>query len=163
MFSFKGYDREDAPKRHLGQRKPRRNGTPRVEFLEKRQLLTSAELPAPLWTPSDPTNLLDAQNGPMANLGVGTVGVYAAYVDSGGNTTQLAAEFPTVYFENGLVGLQVKSLGGDFSQYESQLTDVGMQITTASSYLRLRRRLCPGQRTADDRRNAADDERPGAL
>ena len=33
-----------------------------------------------------------------------------------------------------MVGLQVKSLGGDFSQFETQLTDVGMQVTTASSY-----------------------------
>ena len=133
MASFKGYDRDDAQKRRQGQRKPRRNGIPRIEFLEKRQLLTGEALPAPLWTPSDPTNLLDAQNGPMANLGAGTVGVYAAYANSGGNTSQLASEFPTVYFQNGMVGLQVKSLGGDFSQYETELTDVGMQITTASS------------------------------
>ena len=33
-----------------------------------------------------------------------------------------------------MVGLQLKSLGGDFSQFLTQLTDVGMQITTSSSY-----------------------------
>ena len=134
MASFNGYDRDDAQKRRQGQRKPRRNGLPRIEFLEKRQLLAGDALPAPIWLPSDPTNLLDAQNGPMANLGAATVGVYAAYANSGGNTSQLASEFPTVYFQNGMVGLQVKSLGGDFSQFETELTDVGMQVTTASSY-----------------------------
>ncbi len=136
MASFKGYDREDGQKRRQGQRKARRNGIPRIEFLEMRQLLTGGPsvLPAPLWTPSDPRNLLDAQNGPMANLGAGTVDIYAAYVHNGGNTSQLAAEFPTVEFQNGMVGLQVKSLGGDFSSSRLQLTDAGMQITTASSY-----------------------------
>ncbi len=135
MASFKGYDREDGQKRRQGLRKARRNGIPSIEFLEQRQLLTGNTnvLPAPLWTPSDPGNLLDAQNGPMANLGAGTVDIYAAYLKNGGNTSQLAAEFPSVEFENGLVGLNVKSLGGDFSQFVTQLTNVGMQITTTSA------------------------------
>ena len=95
MASFKGYDREDGQKQRQGQRKPRRQGIPRIEFLEKRQLLSGSNdtLPTPLWKPTD-SNLLDAQNGPMANLGVNSVGVYKAYLDSGGNTSGLAAEFP---------------------------------------------------------------------
>ncbi len=44
------------------------------------------------------------------------------------------AEFPLVEFQNGLVGMQVKSLGGDFSQFLTQLQDVGMNITISSAY-----------------------------
>ena len=136
MASFKGYDREDGQERRQGKRKARRNGIPKIEFLERRQLLSGSNnpLPAPLWTPSDPGNLLDAQNGPMANLSASSVNIYAAYVNSGGNTSQLAAEFPTIQFQNGMVDLQVKSLGGDFSQFENSLTSLGLQVTTASSY-----------------------------
>jgi large repetitive protein len=134
MASFKGYDRDDAQKRRQGQRKTRRNGIPRIEFLEKRQLLASGDtLPAPLWKPSDPTNLLDAQNGPMANLGAETVEVYSAWLNSNGNTSQLPSEFPKVEFQNGMVGLDVKSLGGSFSQFLTSLTDLGMQITTSNA------------------------------
>ncbi|MFI5457180.1 MAG: Ig-like domain-containing protein [Isosphaerales bacterium] len=137
MGSFKGYGRQEGPARRRNQKNPQRQGRPSIEFLEARQLLsgttsTSTTIPAPLWTPTD-TNLFDAQNGPMANLGVGVVGVYQAYVQSGGNTSQLAAEFPTIEFQNGLVGVSVKSLGGDFNQFVTQLTDVGMQIQSTST------------------------------
>ena len=70
----------------------------------------------------------------MANLGVGIVNIYAAYVKGGDSAANLQAEFPQDEFQNGMVGLQLKSLGGDFSQYLSQLTNVGMSITTSSSY-----------------------------
>ncbi len=73
----------------------------------------------------------------MANLGVGLVSVYKSYVQSGGNT--VAARRPNsrlIEFQNGMVGIQVKSLGGDFSQFESQLTNVGMQITAVERLLR---------------------------
>ena len=51
--------------------------SPGSSFSRIRQLLSGSNDadPAPLWTPTD-TNLLDAQNGPMANLGVSTVDVY---------------------------------------------------------------------------------------
>ncbi len=95
-------------------------------------MLTGGGL-TPVWTPTS-TNLLDAQNGPMANLGVQLVDIYGAYTKGGDSSANLAAEFPQVEFQNGLVGLQLKSLGGDFSQYVSQLTTVGMDVTTSSSY-----------------------------
>ena len=95
MASFKGYDREDGQKQRQGQRKPRRNGIPRIEFLENRQLLSggTGTTPPPFWTPTN-TNLLDAQNGPMANLGVNAVGVYKAFLNSGGNTSAAAGRVP---------------------------------------------------------------------
>ena len=96
MASFKGYDRQEGQKRRQGQRKPRRHGIPRIEFLENRQLLTGGTTtPYPRRSGRRRTrNLLDAQNGPMANLGVDAVDVYKAYLDSGGNTSQLADRVP---------------------------------------------------------------------
>ncbi len=94
---LQGNDRHEGQKRRQGQRKPRRQGIPRIEFLEKRQLLSGtapvSPTPPPIWTPTN-NNLFDAQNGPMANLGANTVGVYSAYVKSGGNTSQLAGSIP---------------------------------------------------------------------
>ncbi len=90
-------------------------------------------IPAALWHPTD-TNLFDAQNGPMANLGTGLVGIYQAYVQSAGQTSQLAAEFPNIEFSGGMVGIQVKSLGGDFSTFQSDLTNVGVKVLDSSAY-----------------------------
>src|SRR5271165_2582694 len=138
MGSFKGYGRQERPVRRRSQKNPKRQGLPAIEFLETRTLLSggtnsSPAIPAPLWKPTD-TNLFDAQNGPMANLGTGLVGVYQAYVQSGGQTSQLAKEFPLIEFQSSLVGMQVKSLGGDFNQFVTSLQDVGMKITTSSAY-----------------------------
>ena len=137
MGSFKGYGRPEQPSRRRVQKSPNRYGDFRIEYLEDRRLLTgngsTTGLPAPLWTPTS-TNLFDAQHGPLANLGAGAVEVYTAYVESGGQTSQLQKEFPAIEFQNGMVGLQLKSLGGDFSQFVSTLQDAGMQVTTTSSY-----------------------------
>src|SRR5262249_24861706 len=119
MGSFMAKGRNQVPNRRRGNRHTmKRSGFPKVEVLEERHLLSGADpsLPPPLWQPTS-TNLFDAQNGPMANLGVGSVAVYQAYVQGQGDASGLAAEFPAVEFDNGLVGLQVKSLGGDFNQF----------------------------------------------
>ena len=107
-----------------------------------------ATILAPLWKPTD-NDLFDAQNGPMANLGTDLVSIYQssviggnaadggavnAAVASGDSAAQLSAQFPQVEFQNGLVGMEVKSLGGDFNQFVTQLTDLGMQITASSAY-----------------------------
>src|ERR1039458_9719077 len=137
MGSFKGYGRPEETSRRRSQKTPKRQGLPRIEFLEERRLLSGGNggstIPAPLWSPTS-TNLFDAENGPMANLGTGLVSVYQAYVESGGQTSQLQAEFPTIEFSGGLVGLQLKSLGGDFSQFQTQLTDVGLVAMVSSQY-----------------------------
>ncbi len=138
MASFKGYGRQEGPGRRKGKKNPRRQGLPKIEFLEARRLLASSAggtgtLPPPLWTPTD-SNLFDAQHGPMANLGTAVVGIYQEYMQSGGGPAQVAAANPLIEFQNGMIGMQVKSLGGDFSQFTSQLTDVGMQITNSSAY-----------------------------
>ncbi len=138
MGSFKGYGRPEQPSRRRSQKNPKRNGLPLVEFLEERRMLSgsttpSSTIPAPLWTPTD-TNLADAQNGPMANLGVALVDIYQSYVQSGGQTSQLPAAYSEIQFNNGMVGMEVKSLGGDFGQFQTQLQDLGMQVMASSSY-----------------------------
>ncbi len=135
MGSFKGYGRHEGPKRRRNHRNPKREGLPSIEFLEARQLLTgdSSQIPAPLWRPTD-TNLYDVQNGPMANMGQELISVYKAFIQSGGNTSSLATEFPEVEFNNGMIGTQVKSLGGDFSQFVTTLRDVGLHVTSSSAY-----------------------------
>ena len=135
MGSFKRNGQSQGPNRRRNKSAAKRQGFLGIEALESRRLLSGpGETPLqPLWTPTS-TNLFDAQNGPMANLGVQLVEVYQAYVDGNGNTAALQSEFPSVEFQNGEVGAQLKSLGGDFSQYVSQLTDVGMQVTASSAY-----------------------------
>ncbi len=138
MGSFKTSGRNDGQKRRRdSKRNQHRFEMPMIEFLENRRLLTGGgptSIPAPYWTPTD-TNLFDAQNGPMANLGTALVTIYKAYVTSGGDTSGLAAQFPNVYFnQSGMVGVQLKSLGGDFNQYLQDLTNLGVQITASSTY-----------------------------
>jgi large repetitive protein len=124
-----------------------------VEFLEDRHLLAVAvmgpsNIPAPYWTPTD-SNLYDAQNGPMANLGPDFVSIYQAYETGLASSTPsvtstpaavstrvadgLAARFPSIQFNDGLVGIDVNSLGGDFNQFVSTLQSLGMQVTASSS------------------------------
>jgi hypothetical protein len=139
MGKFSGNLRPEKSLRRRNSKNPKRSGRPTIEFLEARTLLTggngggSTSIPAPLWHPSN-TNLFDAQNGPMANLGSDVVGIYKAYVQSGGQTSQLASEFPKIEIQSGMVGLQLKSLGGDFSQFVTQLQDVGLHVVNSSAY-----------------------------
>jgi hypothetical protein len=134
MGSFRSKVRNHGLNRRRSKASSGRQGFPRIESLEDRRLLSGGDTTlTPLWQPTS-TNLLDAQNGPMANLGVGIVNVYAAYAQNGNSADGLQAQFPQDEFQNGMVGLQLKSLGGDFSQYVSQLTEVGMNVTTSSAY-----------------------------
>jgi hypothetical protein len=131
MGNFKGNGRQEGPKRRRGEKNPQRRGTPSLEVLEPRRLLSGGDNTAPtgpLWTPTS-TNLFNAQDGPMANLGVAPVNIYESYIQSGGNTSQLQSQFPDVMFRNGMVGMDLKSLNGDFSQFESQVIETGFQVT----------------------------------
>ena len=136
MGSFKSKGRNQGPNRRRGKASPGRQGFPRIESLEeqapadrRRRRHTHAALDA---------DLHESRSTPRTarwpTWASGLVNVYAAYLQDGDNAANLQAEFPQVQFQNGMVGVQLKSLGGDFSQYLSQLTNVGMQVTTSSSY-----------------------------
>ena len=159
MGSFKRNGRNQGPNRRRGKSSPGRQGFPRIESLEERRLLSGGgDGPSArrIWTPTS-TNLFDAQNGPMANLGVGIVNVYEAYCPR--PATDAASSRPSsrrLSSRTGWSVVQLKSLGGDFSQFSAQLTEVGMNVTTSSSYYGAGRRLRPDQRAADHRRDGPD-------
>jgi hypothetical protein len=145
-----------GPRRQVKRHRPRaarRFAGSLVEVLEGRQLLAvvvagPSAIPAAYWTPTD-TNLFDAQNGPMANLGTELVSIYQSYVDGIATASTavestptaaaanvaagLASQYPTIEFRDGLVGMDIKSLGGDFNQFVATLTGLGMDVTASSS------------------------------
>ena len=80
MKNFRESGRSAGSGRRRQLRNPRRNALPIAEYLESRQLLSggatyATAIPAPLWQPMN-TNVFDAQNGPMANLGTNLVSIY---------------------------------------------------------------------------------------
>ena len=85
-------------------------------------------IPAPLWTPTS-TNLFDAQNGPMANLGSDWSTSTRRMCRAAATRRSSRPSSPRSNSITGWSGIQVKSLGGDFNQFQTQLTNVGMQIT----------------------------------
>ena len=87
----------------------------------------------PVWKPSS-TNLADVQNGPMANMGSALINVYQTFNNLGGNVSQLAAKHPQLQFKGNSVLVGVNSGGGDFGQFTSSLTNLGMQITASSAF-----------------------------
>ena len=127
---------------------------PIAEYLESRQLLSggatyATAIPAPLWQPMN-TNVFDAQNGPMANLGTNLVSIYQSYA-TGTAASRLASQFPTVEFDDGLVGMDIKSLGGNFGQFVSTLADLGMQVTASSAGTGIAEGWVPVGGATDDR------------
>ena len=114
MASFKGYGRQEGQKRRQGQRKPRRQGLPRIEFLETRQLLTGVRRrPFPRRSGRRRTRTCSTpRTARWPTWAPARSAIYKAYVHSGGNTSQLAAEFPQIEFQNGMVGLAGQEPGG---------------------------------------------------
>ena len=133
MGSFRSKGRNHGLNRRRSKASAERQSFPRLESLEERRLLSGgSDTLTPIWKPTS-TDLFDAQNGPMANLGVGIVSIYKAYVQDGNSTALLASQFPQDNFQNGMVGLQLKMLdGGDFSSYLSQIAEAGMHVTASS-------------------------------
>ena len=136
MGSFKRDGQGQGPNRRRSKSSPKRQGFLGIESLEARRLLTGGGggggSLAPLWTPTS-TDLYNVQDGPMANLGNQLISIYQQTVQDGKSASALAQEFPQIEFQGNDVGLELKSLGGDFSQFQTSLQDVGMQISTTSS------------------------------
>ena len=120
-------------------------------------------VPAPLWTPDGPTNLLDAQNGPMANLGVNTVSVYKAYLDSGGNTSSSRPSSRRSSSRTGWSGCRSRAWAAISTSSSPSSPTSGCRLLDTSATYGVGRWLRAGQRVADDRRAAPDDGRPGPV
>ncbi|MFO0910301.1 MAG: hypothetical protein U0794_18485 [Isosphaeraceae bacterium] len=129
MGSFKSNDRNQGPDRRRDDR-GRRRGLPRVETLEGRVLLDGS---GDIWKPTSP-DLADVKSGPMANQGQFLIGIYQAYLRSGGNTAGLASQFPLIQFSGDGAQVLVDVKGtGDFAAFTNTLRGIGMTVTATSS------------------------------
>ena len=135
MGSFKRNGQSRGPNRRRNKSNPVRQGFLGIESLESRRLLSGGgtPLPAPYWTPTS-SDISNVQSGPMANLGQDLIGVYESYLSHQGQTSQLPGQFPTLRFQGTSVLIAVNSLGGDFSQFQTSLQNLGMKVVASSSY-----------------------------
>ena len=127
MGSFKANGGEQGPNRRRNSKKSKRRGFPKLEWLEERHLLSGGSG----WHPTS-TNLADAQNGPMANLGTDLVKVYSQFQSGHGDTAKLAAAFPYLEFQNDSVFVGMSSYK-DFSTFQTELNNLGMRATDSST------------------------------
>src|SRR5271157_331110 len=128
MGSFMAYGREQGT-RERRNKLARRRGLLQLEWLlEERVLLSTATRFQPTTT-----NLADVQNGPMANLGQQMIGVYQSFVNSGGQASQLATQFPYLSFQGNMVLAGFQEYGTNFSQFQTDLQNLGMQVTVSSA------------------------------
>ncbi|MDR3620298.1 MAG: S8 family serine peptidase, partial [Paludisphaera borealis] len=131
MGSFKAGGSDKGPDRRRGKHQAKRQGFPRLEWLEGRLLLASSVLDGgnPIWH-STSDNPADIQNGPMANLGGQLVTLYQKF-QSGLTSNQLSQQFPLLQIKNGSVQIGLTT-GGDISKLGTSVVNMGMQITAAS-------------------------------
>ena len=110
------------PKRRFDDPRRRRMSVLVMESLENRRLLTVVPTPSvPTWHPTD-TNLLDAQNGPMANLGPYAVTAYSDFLKyeaqgaKGTFSTSVSTSVMVVGFD---VEVDVEGYDGNFAAFET--------------------------------------------
>lgn len=79
MGSFKAGGSDKGPDRRRGDKRSKRQGFPKLEWLEGRLLLATSALEGgnPIWQPTS-QNISDIQHGPMANLGGQLITLYQA-------------------------------------------------------------------------------------
>jgi hypothetical protein len=131
MASFNDNRRGEGPKRRPEDARRRRQSVVAMEWLENRRLLTGGNPTAPpTWLPTN-GNLLDAQNGPMANLGTDVVkayGEYLSYVAAGSKGTFTPTVTQTVLTKGNTLGIDVRGYG-NFTTFENSLISLGMTVT----------------------------------
>ena len=138
MASFKGNGRGDGPKRRSDDPRRRRKELPDLEGLEQRRLLSGTPGSGTSWHPTT-TNLLDAENGPMANLGqivVSAYSQYSKYISAGSQGTFTSPLTSRVQFQGNSIGLDVRGTG-NFQAFENALTSLGMKITASNASLEI--------------------------
>jgi len=129
MRSFKANGREQGSRERRTTKLARRRGLLKLEWLEERVLLSTLVRGQPT-----STNLADVQNGPMANLGQQMIGVYESFVNAQGQTCQLPSQFPYFSFQGDMIQAEFQEYGTNFSQFQTQLQNLGMQVTVSSAY-----------------------------
>ncbi|OJW22580.1 MAG: hypothetical protein BGO49_00940 [Planctomycetales bacterium 71-10] len=134
MGSFKAGGGDKGPDRRRGKKQVKRQGSPRLEWLEGRVLLATDALAGgnPVWHATS-ADIADIDDGPMAPLGGQLIKVYLAYQGGARNDASLAAKFPQLQFRNGSVLMSATSWG-DFASFQQTLANQGMQVTASSAY-----------------------------
>ncbi|AMV39418.1 Ig-like domain-containing protein [Planctomyces sp. SH-PL62] len=132
MGSFKADSGDKGPDRRQGKKHAKRQGSPKLEYLEGRILLASDPLQGgnPIWNARS-VDIGDVQNGPMAPLGGQLINLYQKQ-QSGLTSNALAAAFPALQIRNGsvLVGL---TTWGDLNALQKTVKNLGMQVTSSST------------------------------
>ena len=129
MASFNDNRRGEGPKRRPGDPRRRRQSVLAMELLENRRLL-AATPSSSTWHPTD-SNLLDAQNGPMANLGPDSIKVYSqflTYVAAGAKGTFNPTTTAPIEFVGVDMGIDIRGTGS-LTTYIKSLQSEGMVVT----------------------------------
>ncbi len=150
MASFNDNRRGEGPKR--------RHDDPRRRRSERPGDGAAGESPAPdrRQRPGVPTstNLGDAQNGPMANLGPAAVDIYSeyqSYVAAGAKGTFTSPQSKDVYVYGTDVGIDVRGYG-NFKTFEQSMVSLGMVVTATTPSIDLVEGFVPIAKLAPGRR-----------
>ncbi len=139
MGSSKGHGREDGSKRRDGDPRRRRQGRPRLEFLENRRLLAGVGTnPGVTWHPTS-TDPYDVQNGPLANLGKDLIQVYhdfATYSQAGDKGTFTSSRASTLFIQGTSVGVDIRGYG-DFASFQQSLKTIGVTVLATDARLNI--------------------------
>ncbi len=132
MGSVKPGVGDQKPRTRRGVKDLRHRGSPRLEPIERRLLLST--IGNPYCTPTT-INLADAEHGPMANLGVDLVNIYQAFENEHISTATLANRYPSYIFQGNsvLIGLNAYS---DFPVLQTQASSLGMQVIATDPNVR---------------------------
>jgi len=132
MERFKASGREQGPNGRRNKKQARRQNFLWLESLESRTLLS---LGNPYYVPTT-TNLADAENGPMANLGTDLVNIYESFENGQCSAAALATEYPDYEFQGNSVMVGLSS-NGDFPELQAQASNLGMQVIASDPSVQL--------------------------
>ena len=138
MASFNDNRRGEGPKRRLDDPRRRRMSILSMERLENRRLLTGGGITPGSggglnWHATN-SNLLDPQNGPLANLGPAAIDAYSdflKYLNAGAKGTFTTSQSKDIYFVGDDIGMDIRGYG-NFSTFEASLVSLGVVVTATS-------------------------------
>lgn len=134
MGSFKAGGGDKGPDRRRDKKQVKRQGSPRLEWLEGRILLANDAFTGgnPVWKATS-ADIADVDDGPMAPLGGELIRTYLAYTGGTRDDASLTAKFKDLRFNNGSV-LTSLTTWGDFASFQQTVANLGMQVTSSSAH-----------------------------
>jgi len=83
-------------------------------------------------TTTTPT-IEEIKNGPLAKAGQVLITVYDEYKAQGAGSTFTSSQANLIDIEGTSVGVDIKSIGGDFNAFVSKLTGMGLKVRTSNA------------------------------